>query len=81
MNIPNQIRSPVLNPITTSRLVYEAVCLFTSWQVGYAEKVMRASGSLRTEVKASTALRKGGNIPWFVYQALSRRSFWPGYKT
>lgn len=47
-NVPNQMRSPVLKPITMSRLVKLAVCLFTSWQVGYAENVILARGSYST---------------------------------
>lgn len=47
-NVPNQMRSPVLKPITMSRLVKLAVCLFTSWQVGYAENVILARGSCST---------------------------------
>jgi hypothetical protein len=35
----------VLNPIITSRRSDEEVDTFTSWQVGYAENVTRASGS------------------------------------
>ena len=44
-SIPNQIRSPVLKPMITSRRSEEAVNRFTSWHVGWAEKVILDSGS------------------------------------
>lgn len=42
---PNQTRSPVLKPMTTSSLSGATVSMLMSWHVGYAEKVIRASGS------------------------------------
>jgi hypothetical protein len=43
--IPNHIRSPVLKPMITSSRSEDAVDGLTSWQVGYAEKLILVSGS------------------------------------
>lgn len=72
INVPSQTKSPVLKPIITSRRSDEDVDIFTSWQVGCAEKVILDRGSYTYGIQSiRMKLWKDRLGPTFVFEPAS----------